>query len=181
MAVVRFVFGVILLMLGRKLFWLFVAGAGFVAAIFVVTHYVHLQTEWLVVVIAIGAGIVGALLAVFLQRLAIGVAGFLMAGYGAVAILQLAGVGPGRAEWLPFVIGGVIGAILMAVLFDWALIALSSLGGAALVAESFSLGRPLAAAVFFGALFVGIAVQSGLLITDRRRGTRHERPNRDGV
>jgi hypothetical protein len=103
--VLRFVFGVILLTLGRKLFWLFVAGAGFVAAIFVVTHYVHLQAEWLVVPIAIGAGIVGALLAIFLQRLAIGVAGFLIAGYGTVAILQLADVSPGRLAWLPFVIG----------------------------------------------------------------------------
>jgi hypothetical protein len=49
----------------------------------------------------------------------------------------------------------------MAVLFDWALIALSSLGGAALVAEAFSLGRPLAAIVFFGALFVASPYSRG--------------------
>jgi hypothetical protein len=181
MAVLRFVFGIILLTMGRKLFWLFVAGAGFVAAIFLARHYVHVEAEWLVVVIAVGAGILGALLAVFLQRLAIGVAGFLVAGYGAVALVQLAGVDPGRLAWLPFVIGGVIGAFLMAVLFDWALVALSSLSGAALVAEAFSLGRPLTAFVFFGALFLGIAVQSGLLIADRRREARHEHSVRTGT
>jgi hypothetical protein len=170
-----------LLTTGRKLFWLFVAGAGFVAALFLVRHYIQIEPEWLVILIAIGAGLLGALLAVFLQRLAIGVAGFLVAGYGAVALLQLAGADPGRLAWLPFVIGGVIGAFLMAVLFDWALIALSSLSGAALVAEAFSLGRPLTALVFFAALFVGIAVQSGMLIADRRRETRHERTDQENT
>jgi hypothetical protein len=179
MAVLRFVFGIILLAFGRKLFWLFVAGAGFVTAIFLVTHYIHLQAEGLIVLIAIGAGILGALLAVFLQRLAIGVGGFLAAGYGAVTLLQVAGVDPGRLAWVPFVIGGVIGAILMTVLFDWALIALSSLSGAALVAEALPLGRPLTAVVFFGALFLGIAVQSGLLMADRRREPQRERSERD--
>jgi hypothetical protein len=177
MAVLRLIVGVILLTLGRKLFWLFVAAAGFVAAIFLVTRYVHVQAEWLIAVIAIGAGVLGALLAVFLQRVAIGIAGFLVAGYAVVALLQLAGVDLGRLAWVAYVIGGVIGAFLMTVLFDWALVALSSLGGATLVAEAFSLGPPWTAVIFFGALFIGIAVQSGLLMADRRRQGRRERPD----
>jgi hypothetical protein len=180
MVILRFVTGIALLTLGRKLFWLFVAGAGFLTATFLVRNYTQLQPEWLVILVALGAGIIGALVAVFLQRLAVGIAGFLVAGYCAVALLQLAGIDPGRLTWLPYIIGGVVGALLMAVLFEWALIALSSISGAALVAQTFSLGQALTALVFFGALLVGITIQSGMLMADRRRELYRERAVHDG-
>ena len=175
MAIVRFVVGALLLALGRKLFWLFVAGAGFVAMVFLVTTSVELEPEWLVILVALGVGIIGALLAVFLQRVAVGIAGFLVAGYATVALLQLVGISLGRLAWLPFVIGGVIGAFLMAMLFEWALIALSSLSGAALVVQSLSLERPLSIIVFVAALIMGVAIQSGLLMSERRQEARRER------
>ena len=179
MVILGFVTGIALLTLGRKLFWLFVAGVGFLTATFLVRNYVQLQPEWLVILVALATGIIGALLAVFLQRLAVGIAGFLAAGYAAVTLLQLAGGDPGRLAWLPYVIGGVVGALLMAVLFEWALIALSSLSGAVLVAQTFSLNRPLTALVFFGVFFVGIVVQSAMLMADRRRELHHERAVQD--
>ena len=180
MAVVRLLVGFVLLTLGRKLFWLFVAGAGFVATIFLVTNFVDLQPEWLVIAVALGAGILGALLAVFLQRVAVGIAGFIIAGYSTVALLQLIGLGTGRLAWVPFIIGGVVGAILMAVLFEWALIALSSLSGATLVAEAFPLNRPLTILIFVGALLLGIGVQAGMLAAERRREARAERAEAEG-
>ena len=62
------VLGLLLLLLGRRLFWLFIAVAGFVlgveAAPFVLPH----ATELFTLLVAIVLGISGALLAIFVQR-----------------------------------------------------------------------------------------------------------------
>ncbi len=45
--------------------------------------------------------------------------------------------GPAQQEWLLFLIGGIIGAILVSALFDWALIILSAVAGATLIVQAF--------------------------------------------
>jgi hypothetical protein len=134
---VELVAGIALLVLGRRLFWLFVAGAGFVTGLVLAPRLFPEGSQAIVLIVAVGLGIVGALLTLLFQRVAIAVAGFLIGGYLAMALgdnLQL--LPQSLPGWFFFLIGGIIGAVLVAALFDWALIILSSITGAALVIDA---------------------------------------------
>jgi hypothetical protein len=164
----KILIGIALLLLGRKIFWLFVAGMGFVVAMDLVTRlFVGPQTEALTpiaLVVGLVAGVIGALLAIFLQRVAIGVVGFLAGGYIVLSFLEIIGIGEITAlSWVLAFVGGIIGLVLALVLLEWALIMLSSLSGAGLIAQSAGLNRPLAVLVFVIALIVGIVVQGRML------------------
>jgi len=160
--------GLALATLGRKLFWLFVAGVGFLAALNLASRWLGGSTEWLVIGLGIVAGLVGALLAVFVQKVAVALAGFLGGGFLLLGILNLVGFDPGRFGWLAFLVGGILGAILVAAAFDWALILLSSLAGASLVSEALAAGRPAAVILYVGILILGIIVQAALLRQEKR-------------
>jgi len=153
--------GLALAFFGRQLFWLFVGGAGFAAGMVIATDLFQGQSEVIVLVIAVVAGIIGALLSILLQRFAIGLAGFLAGGY---AFLNLAGA-LGRQDWawLGFIIGGMLGALLVMVLFDWALILLSALTGSLLVIENVKLDPVVSLVVFAILIIAGILAQSAQL------------------
>jgi len=123
------------------------------------------------VLIGVAAGLLGALLAVFLQRLAVGVAGLLAGGYLLTVLLERSSVQLGVAAWLPYIIGGIIGAVLMMVLFDWGLIFLSSLAGANLIGESLRAGPSLEWILFAGLVIAGVVIQAGIMYNERRRTT----------
>src|SRR5580692_6917393 len=70
------VVGILLLFLGRKLFWLFVAAIGFVVGAEVAATMFPHQSEW-VLIFGVVLGLIGALVAILVQKVAIGVGGFL--------------------------------------------------------------------------------------------------------
>ncbi len=162
---VRILAGIGLLVLGRKLFWLFVGLIGFVSGIHVATRFFPGQPEWMVLAIALMAGVLGALIALFLQWLAVGLAGFLAGGYIAVRLLHVAGLTAGNIYWIIFLIGGIIGLRLIIILFGWALIILSSLVGAGLITENLSLSHSGGLILFFVLVIAGILIQSRLMRT----------------
>ena len=75
------ILGILLLFFGRRLFWLFVGVAGFIAGLTLVPQLISGQSELTILLIAIVAGIIGAILAIMLEGLAILIAGFLAGGY----------------------------------------------------------------------------------------------------
>ena len=165
MGSLRIVAGLVLLFLGRQLFWVFVALVGFGTGLELAPQLLPDGGPVLVLLIAIGLGLLGAVLAYFFYHLAIGAAGF-VAG-GRLGIEVAAGLVPlsSQATWVAFVIGGVLGAVLLLLVFDWALIVMSALVGADYVVQP--TGADPARSVIFVALVVaGIAVQAGLM---RRR------------
>lgn len=166
MNILRLLIGILVLILGRRLFWLFVGVVGFALGFAFATEFFQGQPDWLIVVIALGVGLLGALLAVFVQQIAIGVAGFIGGGYITLTVANALGWDPGPAGWLPFLIGGIVGLVLMIVLFDWALVVLSSLVGAGLIVEAIQLREPVAVALFVVLAVVGIVVQAGLMRRD---------------
>jgi hypothetical protein len=163
MDIVRILAGIVLLTLGRKLFWLFVGVAGFVLGFVLATQFLSGQPDWIVLVIALVVGLVGVLFALFLQRLAVGVAGFIAGGYILINLLNALGWQTGQLAWLPFVIGGIIGAVLVLILFDWALIILSSLTGATLIVQTLHFGSLIMALAFIVLLVVGIMIQASMM------------------
>lgn len=168
MNILQLAAGVALLTLGRKLFWLFVAALGFIAAMALASQMLEIEAEWVVILIGLIAGALGAVLAITLQRVAIGVAGFLAGGYLLLSALNLLGLEPGSAAWQPFLIGGIVGAIAAFPLFEWALILVSSVAGAFVVAQSFELERIVAIALFVGSAILGASIQSALRSREAR-------------
>ena len=174
MDILYFILGVILLVAGRKLYWLFSAVAGMVAGLYIGGVVLDAQSQaWQIAFAVIGA-ILGAMLAVGLQKLAIGIAGFAAGGYGAVFLWQTLGMPGGSVEWVIFVIGGVIGSLLVGVAFEYALIGLTAWGGATLIGRQLDLDGWVGAAAFFGMLLAGIVIQGVALVADRRRGRKRE-------
>jgi len=161
--------GVVVLFFGRKLFWLCVAAIGFAAGVELAPHLVQDPSALLSLTIALLLGIIGALLALFLQKIAIAVLGFLAGGKLAGAIAAAFFVHYSQHSTIIFVIGGVVGAILLLVLFDWALIVVSSLIGAHLIVYQSTIALPQSGSIilFIGLAVVGILVQAASL---RRSG-----------
>jgi hypothetical protein len=174
MAILNVLIGAGLLFFGRRAFWLFVAGAGFVAGLSLANSILQ-GPEWVGVFVGIGIGLLAALLAVFVQRFAIGLAGFLVGGYIALQILPMLNLEGGWVAILAFIIGGVIGAILVGIFLDWALISLSSLAGAALVTQALNLSGGLGLVVFVILIVIGVVFQSREL---REDGHKHRSSNR---
>ena len=168
LTLVRVVVGLLLLALGKRLFWLFVAAVGFVATLGVGTQFFQPQSELTLFVIAVVAGFVGALLAVFAQKLAVGIAGFLAGGYLAIGLLGLFNLELGTQWWQPFVFGGILGALISYPLFDWALIVLSALTGAVLIVQALEIGTGWALPLTVLVALVGVTIQAGVLRRGRR-------------
>lgn len=169
MPILRILAGAAILILGKELFWLFVGGMGFIVGAQIAEQLFPAQSEVLVLVVAIGAGILGALLAVAAQQIAVALAGFFAGGFIGVNLLELVGFDAPRLFWIVFVIAGIIGAVLVIALFDWALIALSSIAGAAIIAREVTLPAPWTPVLFIVLLIAGIAIQAGLLARRRTR------------
>jgi len=158
--------GGLLLVLGRKLFWLYVALLGFAAGLTLASRVFNVQPEWLQLVIGIVFGIIGAILAYFFQEIAVALAGFLAGAAIAVALMSSITGAPAPTgdvtTWIVFFVGGVVGAILAVMLFDWALIILSSLVGALLVTQGLQqsglIGWVITAVLFV----VGVIIQASL-------------------
>ncbi len=159
--------GVVVLFFGRKLFWLCVAAIGFAAGVELAPRLVQEPSVLLSLTIALLLGIIGALLALFLQKIAIAVLGFLAGGKLAGAIAAAFFVHYAQHSTIIFVIGGIIGAILLLVLFDWALIVVSAFIGAHLIQSAITLPQSGLTIVFIGLAVIGILVQAASL---RRSG-----------
>jgi hypothetical protein len=162
-SIIQSILGLVLLIAGRKLYWLFVGIVGFMLGINLATLLFAGESELARLAIALIVGVIGAVLAQFVQRLAVGLAGFISGGYILVSVFEfLGGVisVPGMpAYWVLFGIGGLIGAVLVAVLFDWALIVLSSLAGAGLVVQILAQQGWVQVFVYIVLIILGIVLQ----------------------
>jgi hypothetical protein len=148
------------------LFWLFIAALGFVLGIDFVTHYIPESGELTVLLVAVMAGILGAVFAYFFYRVAIAAAGFVAGGRIGVELIAALSPASPQALWLAFIVAGVLGAMLLLLVFDWGLIVISSLLGASVIAQQLS-GRPSTSGILFIALVIGgIAIQAAMM---RRR------------
>ena len=156
--------GAILLLLGRELYWLFVAIVGFLVGMRIADTILADQPHWLLFLLAVAAGVVGAFLAILAQRLAFALAGFCAGGYLALIGTQSYGIGGHGVLW--FVLGGVAGALFAVLIVDGGLIVLSSLVGAGAIVDSLVLGRSGRILVFLLLVIAGILVQTRIF----RRG-----------
>jgi hypothetical protein len=158
--IVGVLIGVVILFFGRKLFWLCVAAVGFAVGVEIAPLLVNDPSSLLALVIALVCGVLGAFLALFLQKVAIAVLGFLAGGKLAAAIAAAFFVHHAQYSTIIFVVGGIIGAILLLALFNWALIVVSSFIGAYLIQSAIVLPPTGSTLVFVALAIIGIIVQA---------------------
>ena len=162
--VAQILVGLALLFFGRKLFWLFVGVVGFLAGMEFGAEIVKGQSQAIILLIAIGTGLLAAILAIFLQRLVVAIAGGLAGGMIAMRIAVTLGASTESLQWIAFLVGALLAAILVSAVFDLALIGLSALIGANLVSEALPFDH--------AAQWIGIAVLFvlGLFVQTRMFG-----------
>jgi len=132
------ILGAVILLFGRRLFWLFVGVAGFLAGVEVAAVVLAEQPQWMIVAAAVLAGLVGVVLAIFLQRLAFALAGLLAGVYLALVVTTLLET-PADYDAIWLLAGGLLGALLAVVIMDRAIIVLSSLLGSVAIAGAIDL------------------------------------------
>jgi hypothetical protein len=156
----QWIVGILLLFLGRKLFWFFVGAVGFFWGVQLAGQFASGQSELILLLIAVALGIVCAMLSVVLQRLAVALAGWFAGGLLATRLAVGLGWSHQPALWIAFLIGAIAAAIVVSLLFDWALIILSALTGATVIAEALPLEtvpRMIVATLLFA---MGVLVQA---------------------
>ena len=153
--------GLLLLLAGRKTFWIFLGLAGIAVAIAFLPQYFPGLDQQTLLLLAIGAGVLGGILAFVLSRVLVWAGGFLAGAYVGVIAWQVAAPAQGF-PWVAAVAGGILGLLAAKFLFASVLILASSAMGAALLVHLSGLeGTPgLATLVVLTA--AGIIVQGKL-------------------
>lgn len=159
------VLGGIILVLGWRVFWLFVGVVGFAAGLQAAQLVFGPHPFWVLWVAGLIGGVIGAILALFFQKLAIGVGGFVAGSTIVLHLTLMMGMDAGAPLAL---IGGLVGAVALYLLFDWALIILSSVVGATFIVEAFGRQAPYTPALAVILFVAGIICQTRALIISRK-------------
>jgi len=182
--VLTILIGLAILLFGRQLFWLFVGVAGFVLGVALAPIFLPGQDQLIVLIVGLIFGLVGAFLVVVIQEIAIAVAGFIFGAYALSVLLNLFNLNPNQIILIIIlIIGGIFGAALVLMIFDPALIGLSSLAGASIVTNAINLEQPLFnLGLFLALLILGIGVQIGayhrIPVEERQRRRRRRKNTR---
>lgn len=131
-SVTLIILGLLTLLFGRKLFWLFVGVAGFLFGLSVAQAALpfQIQGELAQLLAALCVGLIFAGLALVIQKPMAMLAGFVALGVAGQSLGVQLGL-PAWAQIALFIVFGIVGVVLVLLLFDWALIIVSSLNGAA--------------------------------------------------
>ena len=160
--------GVVLLLFGRRLYWVFVAGIGFLTGLALAPDLLAGHPEWVILLAAIVVALACAVVAIVAQRLSIGLIGFIAGASIGRLLLRALGIAGDGPAWAAYLLAGVAGLVLMLVLFDWALILLSSLAGSNLIATGVAARMPLPEGTWL--LLLVALVLIGVVVQARRSG-----------
>jgi hypothetical protein len=161
MVVFEILLGLALLVAGNRLFWLFVGAMGFILGLYLAGLVFKGQPEWVIIVSSLVLGLIGAVLARAFQQLMVVLAGFVAGGYIISSLVTMFHLNVPISPQVLFILCGLIGAALVTSLFEWAVIVLSSISGATLVADNINLSQQTTAILVLVLMVVGIAIQAG--------------------
>ena len=158
--------GGLLLLFGRKLFWLFVAIIGFLVGMMYIPELLPEQPDQVILTVSLIAGLLGALLSVLLQKFAVGLAGLIAGGYVAYYLLENIVINVGNFQWLAILAGALAGAVLAGSMYDWALILITSASGAVAIAQHLPITMPISIVILMVLFFVGLIAQGRMKVKE---------------
>jgi hypothetical protein len=156
MPIIRGVIGGIILFLGRELNFLF---AGAMAALIGMRLSPRLPAQWPGWgdwAFVIGLALVATIIALINERIGYFLSGFLAGGF---FLVEYFAPNASTLPMLPFIIGGVIGSLILGLLTEWAMILVSSAIGAAYILGLFRLDPTAEILVGAGMFIVGLLTQ----------------------
>jgi hypothetical protein len=156
--IVQAIVGTIVLFFGRKLFWLFVGLVGFLAGSRIGAVVLAGYPPWTVLLASIVLGCIGGLIAVFFERVAFAVAGFFCGVFLAAGLAMETGLFQGSI--VPLLVGGGVGALLAALIMDWAIAGLSALTGAGALVAALPMSPALKGILWLGLSLMGFLFQA---------------------
>ncbi len=165
MQTVRVVIAGILLFLGRELNFLFAAGMAVLIG-FRLTPLLPPHWPGYYDYIFIGLlGLIAAVIAIINERVGYFLSGFLAGGY--IAIEYYA---PGvlTVPLFPFLLGGVVGSLILGIFTEWAMIIVSCLMGAYYVTTFFALPATAEILVGSGLFIIGALTQAILMRMEKQ-------------
>ena len=140
---------------------------GFITVLTFADQILAIHSPVIILAAGIILGIIGIVIALFMQGFAIFAGGFLSGSYIAYMIVTALGLIPRELFWIAYIAGGIVGAILLFFLFDWALIALSSVAGASIIIDTLTLDPKIETAIVIILALSGIFIQTKLLLRDK--------------
>ncbi len=151
--------GGVLLVAGRRVYWLLVGLVGFVLGFTFAAELLE-GPEWVTLVAGLAAGLLASALAVFFQKIALGVAGFVIGGLAVLWWAEQMGWSEVPWVWVVALVVGVLGSLLTRTVFEVALIILSSVLGATFILEA--LQRPVdeMSALYLVLVVAGVVIQA---------------------
>lgn len=152
--------GAAALLFGRRLFWLFTAISGFAISFSLVNELFVSRPEWVVLIMALFVGLIGALLALYVPYAIAAVAAFFAGGYAFVSMVRLVEINSPTVEWIVAIIGGIIGAMLVLALFDWAIVILAASTGASILVPLFGITGGVGLLLYLILWGIGIGFQA---------------------
>lgn len=156
--------GLALLLIGRQLFWLAVAGLGFILSLNYASQFIQASAQT-ILFISLGIGVIGAILSYTLQRAAASILGFLAGWFLTISLVDYLNLNIDFTTLLA-VVGGLVGIGLISVAYDWSLILLSALSGTALITQSIYFSQQVKIGIFVVLLILGVAIQGFMLIQE---------------
>ena len=147
-----------LLFLGGRYYWLVAGGVGFLFGTSIGSAPDGGVVTGSAIAMGILFGFIAALAAVLVTKFALGATGFIIGGIFMVRFLEAIGWSLGSAL-AAFLIGGILGLILVLISQDWALIFLSVITGAGIIVNSLGLDPASAGFVYIVLVISGFAVQ----------------------
>ncbi len=129
LSLIALIFGLVTLFFGRKLFWIFAALIGLTVGLLISSQFLQDYISAVHFFIASLLAIGFAVLAVYVEKFMIILAGFLGAGLLGYFLASLFKI-PQSIQWILFLGAGVLGAVLISRYMEWALIIISAFLGA---------------------------------------------------
>jgi len=161
--------GLVLLLAGKRLFWLAIAVAGFFIGFQVGADL--FEPGWASWVCGAGLGLAGGILAVLYQSVIVVLAGLLLGAVGGHFLGETLLASPGDSIWLFRIGGGIVGAVVSLTLFDIGLMILTALAGAGLILNSVEVTPTMEIVLYAVLVTVGFLVQSKLVASEKSRRT----------
>jgi len=156
MLIIRGVIGAIILFFGRELNFLFAGGMAVLVGFRLAPKLPDSLPPWADSALIIGMGILAALLVILNERAGYFISGFFAGGYMMMEYFE-----PGVLTFpiLPFTVGALIGAAILGIFTEWALIAISSLIGAIYATTLFRFSQTAETLVAGGLFVIGSLTQ----------------------
>ncbi|MCZ6726685.1 MAG: hypothetical protein O7A98_04945 [Acidobacteria bacterium] len=165
--------GGLLLLFGRRLYWLLAGVVGFVVVFTVAGRLVPEMSEQVTLLVSLGAGVLGSIVTVFAHKALLGLVGGLGGALIGLWQAQALGLEQGVLWLVAAVVGGLLGAWLVSRLFEFALALLSSLLGAQLLVDAFGVTPSRSLLTYLGLVGFGLFFQ--LLRKQRKKRKKREK------